>query len=94
MRGFLSLFKNKYFVTLSIFLGYTLFLDDYNIFTIISQRNKLVNLETQRDEMRQKLNDTKNTYLKLNKLNYLESYARSEKFFKKDNEEIFVISYE
>ncbi len=44
--------------------------------------------------MRQKLNDTKNTYLKLNKLNYLESYARSEKFFKKDNEEIFVISYE
>lgn len=94
MRGFLSLFKNKYFVTLSIFLGYTLFLDDYNIFTIISQRNKLVNLETQRDEMRQKLNDTKNTFLKLNKLNYLESYARSEKFFKKDNEEIFVISYE
>ncbi len=94
MRGFLSLFKNKYFVTLSIFLGYTLFLDDYNIFTIISQRNKLVNLESQRDEMRQKLNDTKNTYLKLNKLNYLESYARSEKFFKKDNEEIFVISYE
>ena len=94
MRGFLSLFKNKYFVTLSIFLGYTLFLDDYNIFTIISQRNKLVNLESQRDEMRQKLNDTKNTFLKLNKLNYLESYARSEKFFKKDNEEIFVISYE
>lgn len=60
----------------------------------MSQRNKLVNLETQRDEMRQKLNDTKNTFLKLNKLNYLESYARSEKFFKKDNEEIFVISYE
>ena len=36
---------------------------------------------------------SKDIYKKLNQINYLESYARSKKFFKKDNEEIFVISY-
>jgi hypothetical protein len=31
---------------------------------------------------------------KLKNLNYLEAYARSQKFFKKDDEEIFVITFE
>ena len=93
MKSIVSNLKNKYFLTLFIFFVYTLFLDDFDVFVIISQKNKLNNLKEQRDEMCKQLLASKNIYKKLNHINYLESYARSKKFFKKDNEEIFVISY-
>jgi hypothetical protein len=70
-----------------------LFLDDLDIFSIISQKQKLNKLEIQRNDMKNQLISTRFTLRKLNKINYLEAYARSEKFFKKENEEIFVISY-
>jgi len=85
--------KNKYGLTIFIFLIYVLFLDDLDIFSIISQKQKLNKLEIQRDEMKNQLTSNRYTLRKLNKINYLEAYARSEKFFKKENEEIFVISY-
>ena len=70
-----------------------LFLDDLDIFSIISQKQKLNKLEIQRDEMKNQLTSNRSTLRKLNKINYLEAYARSEKFFKKENEEIFIITY-
>jgi hypothetical protein len=88
-----SYLKNKYGLTLFVFLIYVLFLDDLDIFCIISQKQKLNKLEIQRNEMKNQLISTRSTLRKLNKINYLEAYARSEKFFKKENEEIFVISY-
>lgn len=88
-----SYLKNKYGLTLFVFLIYVLFLDDLDIFSIISQKQKLNKLEIQRDDMKNQLISTTSTLRKLNKINYLEAYARSEKFFKKENEEIFVISY-
>ena len=93
MKSIVSNIKNKYFLTLIIFFVYTLFLDDFDVFVIVSQKNKLNNLKEQRDEMHKQLIISKDIYKKLNHINYLESYARSKKFFKKDNEEIFVISY-
>jgi hypothetical protein len=93
VKSIFSNLKNKYFLTLFIFFIYTLFLDDFDVFVIISQKNKLIHLREQRDEMHKQLIISKDIYKKLNHINYLESYARSKKFFKKDNEEIFVISY-
>ena len=68
-------------------------MDDLDVFSIISQKQKLNKLEIQRDEMKNQLTSNRSTLRKLNKINYLEAYARSEKFFKKENEEIFIISY-
>ena len=85
--------KNKYGLTIFVFLIYVLFLDDLDIFSIISQKQKLNKLEIQRNEMKNQLISTRSTLRKLNKINYLEAYARSEKFFKKENEEIFIITY-
>jgi cell division protein DivIC len=85
--------KNKYGLTLFVFLIYVLFLDDLDVFSIISQKQKLNKLEIQRDNMKIQLISTRSTLRKLNKINYLEAFARSEKFFKKENEEIFIITY-
>ena len=88
-----SYLKNKYGLTLFVFLTYVLFLDELDIFSIIIQKRKLTQLEIQRDDMKSQLLSTRATLRKLKKINYLESYARSQKFFKKDDEEIFVITY-
>ena len=72
----------------------SVFLDDLDIITIINQKGKLSKLESQRKLLAEDLKETKNTLRKLKNINYLESYARSQKFFKKDDEDIFVITYE
>jgi cell division protein DivIC len=94
MKNLPAFVKNKYFVTSLAFAIYFLFLDDLDIITIINQKGKLSKLESQRNILAEDLKETKNTLRKLKNINYLESYARSQKFFKKDDEDIFVITYE
>ncbi len=87
-------FKNKFILTTCLFFIYILFLDDIDIFTIINQNSKLSHFELEKSEVSKKLARTKLTLKKLKYTSELENYAREEKLFKRDNEEIFVISYE
>ena len=86
--------RNKYIIASLIFLVYSLFLDDIDIFTIINQKQKLHKLNQTQSELLSKLNDTKTSLSKINNKSDLEHFAREAKLFKKENEEIFVISYE
>ena len=87
-------FRNKYLLTFTIFLVYNLFLGDVDIFTIVSQNRRLSKLHTDQSEINIKLKDTKQTLHELKNGYALEKYAREEKLFKKDDEDIFVITYE
>jgi cell division protein DivIC len=86
--------RNKYVLTTYLFLIYILFLDDFDVFTIINQQLKLSALEEAKIEVSGKLKETQQTLKTLRFPSSLESYAREEKFFKRDNEEIFVITSE
>jgi cell division protein DivIC len=86
--------KNKYVIAISAFSIYALFLDDVDIFTVFRQNNKLSELEEQKVIVQQQLDETKETLKKLETISGLERYAREHKLFKKDDEDIFVISYE
>ena len=86
--------KNKYSIAVGVFVIYTLFLDDVDIFTIFRQNSKLSTLENQKEETLHQLAETKETIKKLDSISGLEKYAREKKLFKKDDEDIFVISYE
>lgn len=94
MKKYISHIKNKYLVTTILFLVYTLFLDDTDIFTIINHNGKLRKLEQAKEETAIKLDSTTLLLKKLKYEDALESYAREKKLFKLDNEDIFVISYE
>ena len=74
-----------------IFLGYTLFLDENDLFTIIRHNRKLNQLELAKQEVNRDLIKARETLRELNRKSELERYAREEKFFKKDDEDIFVI---
>jgi hypothetical protein len=65
-----------------------------DIFMLVKQRNKLNKLKAHKIEMSIQLQETKKELKMLNNINSLEAYARSEKFFKQKDEDIFVITYE
>lgn len=94
MKKYGKYLKNKFIFTTCLFFVYILFLDDVDIFTIINQNRKLSNLDESKVELSEKLNSTQNILKELKYESALESYAREEKLFKRDDEDIFVISYE
>lgn len=94
MKKYAKYFKNKFIFTTCLFFVYMLFLDDIDIFTIVNQNRKLNKLEVSKLEVSEKLTAVQGTLKELKYPSELESYAREEKLFKRDNEDIFVISYE
>jgi cell division protein DivIC len=80
--------------TAVLFLLYALFLDDVDIFSIVRYNNKLAQLEKSKGQVELQLEETKVTLEELKNISGKERYARERKFFKKDNEDIFVITYE
>lgn len=73
---------------------YALFLDDMDIFSIYRHKKKLNQQEASKVEIQKKLIETEQTLKDLRYLSGKEKYAREKKYFKKDDEDIFVISYE
>lgn len=94
MKKYFGWLRNKYLLTLVIFLVYNLFLDDIDVFTIINRNARLNKLRADRTEVTIKLNETKHTLRELRHGYALEKYAREEKLFKKDDEDVFIITYE
>ncbi len=94
MKKVLSYLKNKFILASTIFLVYTLFLDENDIFTIISQKHKLHQLEEKKAVYQSMLDETSQTLEKLKYTSEVERFARERKFFKKDDEDVFVIFYE
>lgn len=93
MKHILPILKNKFVITSIFFLTYIVFIDDNDVFYIANQKNKLSELKTRNNKMKKQLSETKNILNKIENLDDLEAYAREKKFFKKDDEEIFVITY-
>ena len=91
MLKYLKYLRNKYILTLFIFGLYVLFLDDVDVFSIIRQQVKYNKVLTEKVEMQEKLEHTKEILSQLNDIESIEKFAREEKMFKRDNEDIFVI---
>ena len=92
VKKLLPLLKNKFFITFIFFTGYLIFLDDNDIFYILKQKETLNQLKEQNNIMKGKLEITRSELIKIEDLDYLEAYARQEKFFKRKDEDIFVIT--
>ena len=86
-------FKNKYLVAFLLFFFYGIFLDDNDIFDIIKDQITLSKLKDEKELIDKKLNKTKFVLKRLRYNSELEKYARENKLFKRDNEDIFIITY-
>ena len=90
----LKLLKNKYILTTIVFVVYVLFLDDVDVFNVARQELKLSKLEKEREVLSAKFIETKTILDQLDHTEALERFAREQKLFKRDNEDIFVIVQE
>ena len=86
-------FRNKYILTITLFTIYALFLDDEDVFSLVSHSRKLHKIHVEQEIMDQKLAETTKVLKELDQKESLERFAREEKLFKKDDEDIFVIAY-
>ncbi|HEY4784776.1 MAG TPA: septum formation initiator family protein [Bacteroidales bacterium] len=88
----LPLLKNKFTLTLIVFLGWIVFFDQNNLLERIQNLNQLHQLERDKayyiEEIKQ--DSAKLHELKTDKKN-LEKFAREQYLMKKKNEDIFVI---
>ena len=88
----LSLFKNKYFLTLVVFSFWLLIFDQNNLIDRAANIHKLHQLEKEKTYYLQKIeqDNKRMNELKTDKKN-LEKFAREQYLMKKDNEDVFVI---
>jgi hypothetical protein len=91
MKRFYPYLKNKFILAFAILSIYTLFLDENDLFTMISNANKLRQLEVKKIELNEELKDVRSTLNKLTSIHEVERFAREKKYFKKDDEDLFVI---
>lgn len=68
-----------------------LFLEEVDIFAITRQRIKYNSLKQEKEDAAQKLFETQEMLEQLNQIPAIERFAREVKFFKKDDEDIFII---
>jgi cell division protein DivIC len=88
----LPLLKNKFTLTLIVFLGWIVFLDQSNLLERIGNLNQFHQLERDKAYYLQKIREDslKLRELKTDKRN-LEKFAREQYRMKKKNEDIFII---
>lgn len=91
MRKVHPYLKNKFIITIIVFVTYSLFLDENDVFTMISNSTKLSQLEEKKTELNAELKTTSGILEKLKSKSEVERFAREKKYFKMDDEDLFVI---
>jgi hypothetical protein len=91
MLTYLKHLRNKYILTIVIFTVYILFLDDVDVFSIMRQQIKLSKIKKEMVDVQEKLEKTQHILSQLHDIESVERFAREEKMFKKDDEDIFII---
>jgi cell division protein DivIC len=85
-------FRNKYFLTLSIFIIWVVFLDANNLIERYSQISELHKLEKDSEYYIKKIDDDRRKLNELKTDNHnLEKFAREQYLMKKKDEDLFIV---
>ncbi|MEX1001345.1 MAG: septum formation initiator family protein [Crocinitomicaceae bacterium] len=94
MKKVFPLVKNKYFISTLFVAVYILILHDMDIFSLYSKKQQIQNLEQQIEQKREDLKTLKVSLNNLDDLRMLEKHAREHHYFKKEDEDLFIFSFE
>ena len=73
---------------------YILFIHDTDIATLLSRKRHVADLEQEIDRKKKSIEELKISLNQLDDIRSLEKYAREEHLFKKEDEQIFIFSFE
>ena len=89
---YISLFKNKYFVSALVFVVWISFVDRNDFFTQYGRKQELKKLETSKNYYQAEITATKKELQDLtNNATVLEKIAREKFFLKRPNEDVFIV---
>lgn len=92
IKSSLFLPKNFYFMASMVFLIWMLFFDSNDIYSQYQLKQKLSELENQKEYYQEKIEDVKvDREALLNDMELLEKFAREKYYMKQDGEDVFVI---
>lgn len=94
MRKILPYLKNKYILSSTLVLVYILILHDTDVFTLTTTNDKVAHLEVQIEKIKVDIEELKVSLADLDNPRSLEKYAREHHYFKKDDEDLFIFSFE
>lgn len=94
MREYLNFVKYKYIISSVVVVFYILILHETDIFTLIQRNQRVTNLEQEIDRKKEGIEDLKIAIEELEDIRSLEKYARENHYFKREDEDIFIFSFE
>src|SRR5438067_13294415 len=84
--------RNKYFLSISVFVVWMLFFDHNDIFTQWGRRNDLQQIERSKEYFSQKITENKKFSREIqSNAEAIEKFAREKYLMKRDNEDLFLI---
>ncbi len=95
MNRILPYLKNKYYISITIFLIWMLFLDRNDFVSQYQHRDKLKTLKKDKAYYQEEIKKTQKDLENLSSdQEHLETFAREKYLMKKDNEDLFIIHHE
>lgn len=88
-RSWLSPFKSWYFLLLIAFVTWMVFFDGNDVGTQMRLKNKLVSLDQEKIQLKEKIEQTTKALVALREDK--EKFAREKYYMKKDGEDVFII---
>lgn len=94
MKRVLVLLRNKYIFSSLLVVLYILILHESDVFTLIKRNERVEALEMEIERKKEGIENLKASIDQLRDVRSLEKYARENHFFKKENEDLFIFSFE
>ncbi|MBC9797954.1 FtsB family cell division protein [Sinomicrobium weinanense] len=89
-----SFFSNIYVIVLTVFAVWMIFFDTNSLMTHVELEKEIDKLQKQKEYLRKEIEKDKEMIRNLENDNNVEKFAREEYYFKKDNEEIYIIEHQ
>jgi cell division protein FtsB len=87
-----KIIKNKYFISTILVLFYILFLHNTDIVALKKRKDRVKQLQSEILLKRNEIIELKKALNELENQTTLEKFAREKYYFKKDNEDVFVLT--
>ena len=94
MKKVLVFVRNKYIFSSLLVLLYILILHESDVFTLIKRNERVQSLESEIERKKTGIEELKASINQLQDIRSLEKYARENHFFKKEDEDLFIFSFE
>jgi cell division protein DivIC len=91
-KSWMKVLRNKYFITLLLFVVWMMFFDEYSMVASQKNRKQLRNLTEQLQYYQERIKAENQKLKELNSgIQELEKYAREQLYMAKPNEDLFVV---